>query len=213
MRDAGERLKYEINPQTTALVGVDFQVGFGGGWEPVPHAAGAVGNFRRAAMAWRDIGGSVVLLHTYYTPERGPVGRMIDFVPDAAVALAEESAMTAFYDDIVKDGDILVHKNAFSAVMSSDLVAQLEQLGFDTVVVGGLTTPICVQTTVDGLSMTGFKVVVLEDACASQPIGTMTAEEAHAAAIQRMGCFFAQVSDTDTFIGTARQTVIATSAS
>jgi nicotinamidase-related amidase len=51
--------------------------------------------------------------------------------------------------------------------VSSDLVAQLRARGVDTVVTGGLTTPICVQTTVDGLSMTGLKVIVLADACAA----------------------------------------------
>jgi hypothetical protein len=61
-----------------------------------------------------------------------------------------------------------VYKTTFSAVLSSDLVAQLRARGVDTVVTGGLTTPICVQTTVDGLSMTGLKVIVLADACASQ---------------------------------------------
>jgi nicotinamidase-related amidase len=74
----------------------------------------------------------------------------------------------------------------------------------DTVVVGGLTTPICVQTTVDALSMTGFKVIVLADACASQAIGTLSAEQAHAAAIQRMAYLFAAVEDTEEFVGKVR---------
>ena len=69
---------------------------------------------------------------------------------------------------------------------------------------GGLTTPICVQTTVDGLSMTGLKVIVLADACASQAIGTLSAEAAHAAAIQRMAYLFAAVEDTDAFVAQVR---------
>jgi nicotinamidase-related amidase len=67
-------------------------------------------------------------------------------------------------------------------------------------VVGGLTTPICVQTTVDGLSMVGIKVIVLTDACASQAIGALSAEDAHAAAIERMAYLFAAVQDTGTFV-------------
>ena len=178
----------------------------------MPHAARAVENFRRAAAAWRKVGGRVVFLHTYYTADKGPVGRMTDFVPDAASALAEGAEATAFYDNLVVADDILVHKNAFSAVVSSDLVAQLHQRGFDTAVVGGLTTPICVQTTVDALSMTGIKVVLIEDACASQPIGSMTADEAHMAAIQRMGYLFAQVIDTNAFVDATAPTVTASSA-
>jgi nicotinamidase-related amidase len=82
----------------------------------------------------------------------------------------------------------------------SDLVDQLRARDIDTVVVGGLTTPICVQTTVDGLSMVGLKVIVLADACASQAIGALSAEQAHEAAIQRLAYLFAAVEDTSAFI-------------
>jgi biuret amidohydrolase len=89
-------------------------------------------------------------------------------------------------------------------VLSSDLVDQLRARDIDTVVVGGLTTPICVQTTVDGLSMVGLKVIVLADACASQAIGALSAEQAHEAAIQRMAYLFAAVEDTDAFVAKMR---------
>ena len=103
-----------------------------------------------------------------------------------------------------QDGDLVVFKTTFSAVLSSDLVDRLRARGIDTVVTGGLTTPICVQTTVDGLSMTGLKVIVLADACASQAIGTLSAEAAHEAAIARMGYLFAAVQDTDAFVAQVR---------
>ena len=73
---------------------------------------------------------------------------------------------------MVEDGDVLVPKTTFSAVLSSDLSGELARRGFDTAVVGGLTTPICVQTTVDALSMTGIEGLPRStDACASQPMG------------------------------------------
>ena len=97
---------------------------------------------------------------------------------------------------VVEDGDVLVPKTTFSAVLSSDLSGELARRGFDTAVVGGLTTPICVQTTVDALSMTGTKVCLVTDACASQPMGGLSAEEAHDAAVQRMGYLFASVTTT-----------------
>jgi nicotinamidase-related amidase len=187
------------------LVSVDFQVGFGrDSWEPVPHADAAVRNFIRAAQAWREIGGTVIHVHIAYTPERGPTGRMTDFISDIAGALAKDSPATVFYDGLIQDGDILVPKTTFSAVISSDLLAQLQSRHFDTAVVGGLTTPICVQTTVDGLSMSGIKVVLLEDACASQAIGRFSAEQAHQAAVDRMGYLFAQIETTAGFIASAK---------
>jgi nicotinamidase-related amidase len=135
-----------------------------------------------------------------YTPERGPSGRITDFEPGVADALAEGTRAAEAYPDLVLGGDLVVYKTTFSAVLSSDLVDQLRVREIDTVVVGGLTTPICVQTTVDDLSMVGLKVILLADACASQAIGSLSAEQAHAAAIQRMAYLFAAVEDTDAFV-------------
>jgi nicotinamidase-related amidase len=185
---------YDIDTRTAALVGVDFQRGFGHGFEPVPHADAAVAAFLSLARAWRAAGGTVVHVHTTYTAERVPTGRIADFVPGIAGALSEGSDMAAFYVGMVEEGDVLVPKTSFSAALSSDLPDELARRGFDTAVVGGLTTPICVQTTVDALSMMGTKVCLLEDACASQPIGSLTAEQAHDAAVQRMGYLFAAVT-------------------
>jgi len=84
------RVVYPIDPTTTALVSVDLQVGFGrDSWEVVPRADAAVLNFIRAAAAWREVGGKVIHVHTVYTPERGPTGRMVDFGSDVARALAK----------------------------------------------------------------------------------------------------------------------------
>jgi biuret amidohydrolase len=185
---------YDLDPRTAALVGVDFQRGFGHGFEPVPGADAAVARFVALADAWRAAGGTVVHVHTTYTPERPPSGRITDFVPGIAEALREGSELAAFYDGMVRDGDVLVPKTSFSAALSSDLPGELARRGLHTAVVGGLTTPICVQTTVDALSIMGTRVCLLQDACASQPIGTLSAQEAHDAAVQRMGYLFAQVT-------------------
>ena len=204
-KQAVSNVSYPVAPGTTALLTVDCQFGFGAGsWEQVPHADAAVENLRRAGRVWRECGGAVVHVQTAYTPERRPSGRITDFEPGIAEALAAGTRAAEAYPDLVLDGDLVVYKTTFSAVLSSDLVGQLRARGVDTVVIGGLTTPICVQTTVDGLSMTGLKVIVLADACASQAIGTLSAEQAHAAAIARMAYLFAAVEDTDAFVAQVR---------
>jgi nicotinamidase-related amidase len=204
-KQAVSNVSYPVAPGTTVLLSIDCQFGFGAGsWEQVPHADAAVENFRTASHAWRECGGAVMHVQTVYTPERGPSGRIIDFEPGIAEALAEGTRAAEAYPDLVLDGDQVVYKTTFSAVLSSDLVARLRAGNIDTVVVGGLTTPICVQTTVDGLSMTGLKVILLADACASQAIGTLSAEQAHAAAVQRMAYLFAAVEDTDAFVARVR---------
>jgi nicotinamidase-related amidase len=64
---------------------------------------------------------------------------------------------------------------------------------------GGLTTPICVGTTSDDLSMAGVKVVILEDACASQPFDGFSAADAHAFALARFRYVFGQTMTTKEF--------------
>jgi biuret amidohydrolase len=204
-KQAVSNVSYPVAPDTTALLSIDCQFGFGAGsWEQVPHADAAVENLRKASRAWRECGGAVVHVQTVYTPDREPSGRITDFEPGVADALAEGTRAAEAYPDLVLDGDLVVYKTTFSAVLSSDLVDQLRARNIDTVVVGGLTTPICVQTTVDGLSMVGLKVILLADACASQAIGTLSAEQAHAAAVQRMAYLFAAVEDTGAFVARVR---------
>jgi nicotinamidase-related amidase len=83
----------------------------------------------------------------------------------------------------------------------------LKSRGFDTAIVGGLTTPICVETTVDGLSMAGIQVAVLSDATASQPIGAYSAELAHEFSIARMGYLMGQVITTEELIKSMSDTL------
>ena len=204
-KQAVSNVSYPVNPGTTVLLSIDCQYGFGAGsWEQVPHADAAVENFRQASRAWRQGGGAVIHVQTAYTPQRAPSGRITDFEPGIAAALAAGTQATEPYPDLIADGDLVVYKTTFSAALSSDMVDRLRARGVDTVVTGGLTTPICVQTTVDGLSMTGLKVIVLADACASQAIGTLSAEAAHEAAISRMAYLFAAVQDTDAFVAQVR---------
>jgi nicotinamidase-related amidase len=189
----GVPVNYDLTPPRTALISIDFQLAFGdGGWEQVPFAESAAQRFSELAKHWRTVGGTVIHVHTtFFKGETVPAGRE---------TLMEGNAGASFYPELVEDGDILIRKLGFSAVNGSDLLDVLKQRGFDTAIVGGLTTPICVETTCDGLSMAGIRVAVLSDATASQAIGTYSAELAHEFSIARMGYLVGQVITTEELI-------------
>ena len=64
--------------------------------------------------------------------------------------------------------DIILSKRRFSAFFKTDLDQTLRMLGVDTIVVTGMTTEVCVLTTVmDGLSH-DFSAIILEDCTASR---------------------------------------------
>ncbi len=185
---------YDLSPDHTVMLGIDFQQGFGdGAWEHTPDALAAVSTFREAAASWRAAGGRVILCREIYYPSDypGPDGEPIaEVVAHHPLMSGRDNA--EFYPGLVEPGDLVMRKTGFSAVASGNLLEVLEEHGWDTVVMGGLTTPICVGTTSDGLSMAGVNVVILEDACASQPFDGFSAQEAHAFALARFRYQFGQ---------------------
>lgn len=68
----------------------------------------------------------------------------------------------------ILEGDIVLPKRRFSAFFKTDLDMTLRTLGIDTIAVTGLTTEVCVLSTVlDGLA-NDFNSVLISDCCASR---------------------------------------------
>lgn len=198
---------YDLAPDHTVLVGIDFQQGFSdGGWEHTPDAASAVARFREAAGCWRAAGGRVIMCREVYFPEDypGPDGEPIAEVVDHHPLMSGRDN-AEFHPGLVEPGDLVMRKTGFSAVAAGNLMELLEAHGWDTVVMGGLTTPICVGTTSDDLSMAGINVVILEDACASQSFEGFSAQEAHAFALARFRYQFGQTMTAREFSAFARR--------
>lgn len=193
---------YDLSPDHAVMLGVDLQQGFGdGAWEHTPDAPSAVANFRTAAATWRRAAGRVIMCREIYYPSDYPGA---DGEPIAEVVahhpLMSGRVNAEFYPDLVEPEDLVMRKTGFSAVASGNLLEILAEHGWDTVVMGGLTTPICVGTTSDGLSMAGINVVILEDACASQSFDGFSAQDAHAFALARFRYLFGQTMTTREFI-------------
>jgi isochorismate hydrolase len=137
---------YDLSPDHTVLLGVDFQQGFGdGAWEHTPDAPAAVTNFRAAAASWRGAGGRVIMCREIYHPSdfSGADGEPIaDVVAHHPLMSGRDNA--EFYPGLVEPEDLVMRKTGFSAVAAGNLLEILGENGWDTVVMGGLTTPICV---------------------------------------------------------------------
>ncbi len=187
---------YDLGLAHTVLLGVDFQQAFGeGAWEDVPGASAAIANFRRTAEAWRGAGGSVILVREAYLPGDFPEAIRAEVI--AHHPLMDGTTNTTFHSGLAQPGDLIVDKKGFSAVSAGGLLELLAKHGWDTVVMAGLTTPICVGTTSDDLSMAGIKVVVISDACASQSFEGVSAGTAHMVALARFRYLFGQTLNSD----------------
>jgi ureidoacrylate peracid hydrolase len=109
------------------------------------------------------------------------------FPPDSTplVAGSWDAAVT---DDLMPlDGDTLVDKNRFDAFLFTDLEVVLRALGITRLLVAGVVTNVCVESTVRSAAQRDFDVTVASDC-------TAAADGFHQPALRGMEAVFASVS-------------------
>lgn len=90
-----------------------------------------------------------------------------------------------------RDGDTVIDKNRYSAFLGTGLASWLAKHGIERAIVGGVTTSMCVDTTVRELAQRDIATFVVREAC-----GDFDAAR-HAAAIEAMAFGFARVIGLD----------------
>ena len=90
----------------------------------------------------------------------------------------------------------LLQKPGFSAFIrgSSNLEDQLRAAGIDTLVMTGIATDVCVESTTRDAHMLNFRTIVVSDATATR------SDEAHNASLSAMFNHFADVFTSDEII-------------
>jgi nicotinamidase-related amidase len=98
-------------------------------------------------------------------------------------------------------GEPLVTKSVNAAFIGTDLDLRLRRLGVDTVILFGISTDMCVSTSVRVGANMGYHVIVVEDACDCFDLpdgegGTICARDIHRAHIATLRQEFATVAST-----------------
>ena len=88
----------------------------------------------------------------------GPMGRILVRGEPGHGIIAELSPVT---------GEPVIDKPGKGAFYQTDLDLMLRNRGIETLLVGGVTTEVCVNTTVREANDRGFRCIVLADCCAS----------------------------------------------
>lgn len=197
-----------IAPARTALLIIDMQVDFGD-----PHgAAGAAGhdlsaipsalaNARRLADAARSADVPVIFIRLETSPESdSPVwaewARRRGQSPQQALALCRAGTPGAelmLAASAVNDRVIIKHR--YSAFFRTPLEAMLRDENRDTLVVCGLTTECCVESTVRDAFHHDFHVFLAGDGCASYD------STLHEAALRSLDQNFAVIVRTEDIVG------------
>jgi len=143
----------------------------------------------------------LLLLGTWRTAKMPVIHVRHDSVEPGST-LAPDRPGNAFREGFGPQGDEpLVTKSVNSAFIGTDLDLRLRRLGATTVVVFGISTDMCVSTTVRMGANLGYRMVLAEDACDCFDLpdgrgGTIPAETIHAAHVATLGFEFAKVVTT-----------------
>jgi ureidoacrylate peracid hydrolase len=94
---------------------------------------------------------------------------------------------------VVDPCDILLDKPRFGAFHGTDLELILRCRGIDTVIISGIATNVCCETTAREAMVRDFHVFFLSDGTATSAMGSASAAELQKVTLATLGFLFAQV--------------------
>jgi bifunctional isochorismate lyase / aryl carrier protein len=161
------RPQLQLQPDRCALLLIDLQRAFTSPTERtfLPAAAALLPRVKRLLAAWRARGGMVVVTQHGHRSARsaGMMGRFYASVivrGSPAAALAEEV--------LPKAGELLVHKHTYDAFHHTRLERALRARGIEQVLIAGVLTHLCCETTARSAFVRGFEVYVVADGTATR---------------------------------------------
>ena len=180
-----EPFPFQFELRTTALVVIDMQRDFiepGGFGESlgndVSRLAAIVPTVARLIAGCRDAGVTVIYTKECHRPDladcppskrnRGnPSARIGDTGPMGRVLIAGEPGSDIIDALAPLEGERVIEKPGKGAFYRTDLHAALASVGAHTLLVAGVTTEVCVQTTMREANDRGYDCLLVEDATES----------------------------------------------
>jgi nicotinamidase-related amidase len=164
-----------FDPRETALIVIDMQTFY---VKDVPAAVAIIPKINRLAQAFRTRGAAVAWIKMT-AGEQGrslwPVYHDYFFTPENAARhrdnLTEGTEGHRLHPDLdAADGDIIATKHRFSAFLPghSDLIEKLNARGIRNVVITGMLTNFCCETSARDAMMLDYRVVMVSDANAAR---------------------------------------------
>lgn len=189
---AGAARADQLDPNSTALIVIDFQNEYFTGKMPIPDGMKALNNAKR--------------LVAFANGRKIPVFHVQHVLPAGAPLFAEGSESVEFHAGLQpQPGQKVVQKNTVSVFPSTDLDAQLKAAGIKTLIVSGLMTHACVAGAARDAVPLGYEVIVSSDASATRDIdaagiGMVKHNELHRGALMGIADTFGDVMTTDEII-------------
>lgn len=202
---------FAVVPERTALLNVDMQNCFVHG-SPIAAPDGPIilERINRLTAACRKAGILVIHASIVMRPDGSNLGVLGQFSPPVREGILNKGTESAALHKglVVDPRDILLEKPRFGAFHGTDLELILRTRGIDTVIISGVATNVCCETTAREAAVRDFHVFFLSDGTATAPMGDVSAAELQKATCATLGFLFAQVLTVDEMLakiqGTAR---------
>ena len=115
--------------------------------------------------------------------------------------LDRDSEKAAFHQELVRDPrDILLEKPHYGAFYDTPLELLLRRRSIDTILITGIETNVCCETTAREAMVRDFRVFFLSDGTTTGGVEGLSREEVQRAALATLGMCFAQVLTVDKMI-------------
>jgi ureidoacrylate peracid hydrolase len=213
-----------IDPTNTAVIVVDMENDFaakGGMFDragvDISGAQKVIAPTAKVLSAARAAGMKIIYLKMGYRPDLSDLGapdsvnrtRHLKFgvgqtirAPDGRESriLIRDTWDTEIVNDLKPQAnDITIYKTRFSGFYQTDLDATLKKLGIKYLIMAGVTTSICVDSTVRDAMFRDYLCVLLKD-CMSEPIGSNLSRTNHEASLLTAEVLLGWVSDSSQFL-------------
>jgi nicotinamidase-related amidase len=180
---------YPLQGKPVALLVVDVQQEYFDPEGPafVPDGAKALPRILDLIAGFRAHDLPVVFIRHAHRPDGSDLGRMGDFLPpDEEDSFVEGTPRVAFVDELpVTEDDLVVTKRRYSSFAGTDLAPILRTLGVTTVVVTGLMTSFCCETTARDASTLDYETLFVIDAVAGPDLVGPDGEPVPSATVTR----------------------------
>ncbi|MDX2222801.1 MAG: isochorismatase family cysteine hydrolase [Rhodospirillaceae bacterium] len=206
-------IDWPVNPKTTAYINIDLQNLFVEGYSiSSPNGPAVVAQANRLAAACRAVG--IMVIHTAQEtrPDQSNRGIASDIVLSYMAShqmphpfnAGDPAALRRALDlsprlEVAKS-DVILIKPRYGAFTGTDLDLILRSKGIDTVIIGGIATNVCCETTAREACTRDYKVFFLSDGTGNRGLAGLTPEQIKAAVLATLEFAFARVITVDGMI-------------
>lgn len=157
----------ELDPQSTALVLIDLQKGILANTLVPTTATELLARGQALAERFRAAKATVVLVNVAFSADGGDMLRQrVDEAPPIPAG-GFPAGWSEFPPGLMQPGDLSITKRQWSAFYGTELDLQLRRRGIRSIVLGGVSTQIGVESTARQAYELGYELLIVKDATTS----------------------------------------------